>query len=111
MIAIGGHWAMLQTVAWVGMVVSYSEDFGVSEAISMTFDGEHPCKMCKIVKEGRAAEQQQQATLKADSKIDFFSESRVFSNLFPPTIERDPVLTEYAPPRSDPPPLRPPIFA
>lgn len=111
MFAVGGHWAVLQTVAWAGMVVSYSQDNSLGDAISMTFDGAHPCKMCKIVKEGRADEQQQPATLKAEFKIDFFLEIRTVSNLLPPVLERERVLTESAPPRFEPPLLHPPIFA
>ena len=30
----------------------------VTEAISDTFDGEHPCSMCKAIKQGRAEEEQ-----------------------------------------------------
>ena len=42
----GGHWALLQTTAWVGMLADYSRSYGVEKAVSMTFDGDHPCKMC-----------------------------------------------------------------
>lgn len=42
----GGHWALLQTTAWVGMLADYSRSYGVEKAVAMTFDGEHPCAMC-----------------------------------------------------------------
>ena len=41
--SIGLHWAFLQSVAWDGMVISYSEDAPLSEALAKTFDGRHPC--------------------------------------------------------------------
>jgi hypothetical protein len=46
---LGGHWAILQTAAWVGMVIEYSANDGVQVALSKTFDGEHPCELCKSI--------------------------------------------------------------
>jgi hypothetical protein len=59
-LSLGLHWAFLQTVAWTGMLVSYAQQGTFAEAVSKTFDGEHPCKMCKVVQQGRAAERQQE---------------------------------------------------
>ncbi len=58
-LTLGLHWALLQTVAWTGMIISYSQENSLSAAISMTFDGEHPCAMCKVIKQGRAGERKQ----------------------------------------------------
>lgn len=55
-LSLGLHWALLQTLAWTGMIVSYSRDASLREAISMTFDGEHPCSLCKVIKQGRSEE-------------------------------------------------------
>jgi len=52
----GAHWATLQVGAWVGMFARFSEEGSVGEAISKTFDGKHACRLCRWVKEGRAAE-------------------------------------------------------
>jgi len=53
MVSIGAQWALLQGVAWVGMAVTYSvQDGSVTEGLSKTFDGEHPCPLCKVVKKG-----------------------------------------------------------
>lgn len=46
---MGLPWACLQSVGWVKMVVSYSRHTSLMEAVSMTFDGRHPCKICKAV--------------------------------------------------------------
>lgn len=71
-LSLGLHWAVLQTVAWTGMVVSYSRDATFSEAVSRTFDGEHPCPMCKVIKQGQAEErgQPQKAQVKPGTKMD-----------------------------------------
>ncbi len=36
---LGGHWAFLQTGAWIGMVVQYSQEVGLKTALGQTFDG------------------------------------------------------------------------
>lgn len=55
----GGHYAVLQTVAWTGMLVDYSRSVGLVEGVKQTFDGEHPCKMCLSIEETKKEEQQQ----------------------------------------------------
>lgn len=52
-LSIGLQWAGLQSAAWVGMVVSYSRQVNFGTAIEMTFDGAHPCNLCKAVKKGQ----------------------------------------------------------
>ncbi|MCC6234859.1 MAG: hypothetical protein IT580_19610, partial [Verrucomicrobiales bacterium] len=46
-LATGLHWAVLQGVAWTGMLVTYSRDASLAEAVSRTLDGEHPCALCR----------------------------------------------------------------
>lgn len=46
-ISIGGHWAALQSVAWVAMFATYSQQTSLTAAITQTFDGNHPCGLCK----------------------------------------------------------------
>jgi hypothetical protein len=53
MVSIGAQWALLQGVAWVGMVLTYSmEEGSVAQGLSKTFDGKHPCPLCQVVKKG-----------------------------------------------------------
>ena len=54
--AIGGHWLVLQTVPWGGMIVDYSRAAGLTAAVEKTFDGQHPCGMCKSITETRKSE-------------------------------------------------------
>lgn len=55
--SIGLHWAFLQVVAWTGMVVTYSQTAPVSQAVAKTFDGQHPCKLCKEIANAKKGEQ------------------------------------------------------
>lgn len=110
-LSTGGHWALLQVCAWTGMVVSYSQSATISEAISMTFDGEHPCKLCKVVKQGRKAEQEKPATLKVETKFDLFFDAQSVTVLAPLFLRDNTRISSDVPLRHDPPLLRPPIFA
>jgi len=70
-LSLGLHWALLQTVAWTGMLLTYSRGTSLSEAVTKTFDGQHPCALCKFVENGRAEEkEQEQQQLKPGSKLD-----------------------------------------
>ena len=57
----GGQWAALQTVAWARMAVDYTREAGsLRQGLAETFDGEHPCELCRQVKAGVEKERQQE---------------------------------------------------
>jgi len=104
--ALGGHWAILQSVAWMTMVAGYSQTAPLKEALVKTFDGKHPCSICKFVANGKKSEQKQE-TQKLLTKLDFFLASTT-AGLFPPA----PDALHFTPPpaaraRSDTPPTPP----
>jgi hypothetical protein len=50
--AVGLHWILLQSVAWLGMVVIYTQqEASLLEGLSKTFDGAHPCALCLAIRE------------------------------------------------------------
>lgn len=63
MVSMGGHLVLLQTIAWGSMIFSYSDKAPFSEAVEKTFDGEHPCELCKLVKETKREEEKKPVTL------------------------------------------------
>jgi hypothetical protein len=70
-LSLGLHWALLQTVAWTGMLITYTRHASFQEAFTKTFDGQHPCALCKVIKNGRAEEkQQEQQQVKPGFKLD-----------------------------------------
>lgn len=102
---LGLHWAILQTVAWTGMLISYSRGVSMKVAVAKTFDGQHPCPLCKAIKKGRAEEKQrEQQQSKPVSKLDF----GMISQAVTLTFERDnvpiPAFNSSAPSRTDAPP-------
>lgn len=49
----GGPLAVLQVVAWGGMLVSYSQENGFRKGVEDTFSGEKPCEMCRKISAAR----------------------------------------------------------
>lgn len=68
----GGHWAMLQSVAWAGMVKNFSRTGSLTEAVSKTFDGKHPCSMCKKIAAAQSHEEKAPMSMKVDKKSEVF---------------------------------------
>ena len=79
---IGGHWALLQSAAWISMAAKFSQKETVAVALEKTFSGKYPCKLCKIVKAGKATEHQQDLQ-KLEAKFEFTLVSGT-CGLFPP---------------------------
>lgn len=106
-VTTGGHWFLLQSAAWVGMAVSYSQSDSFTTALKKTFDGNHPCNLCKMVKAGKASEKKRDLQ-KLDVKFEFTFAAGT-SGLFPPRPIRHFIhFTERASARSDAPVPPPP---
>lgn len=106
-LAMGGHWAVLQSVAWAGMIVSYAQTAPLSVAFQKTFSGQHPCKLCKVVENGKKSEGKKEAP-ENTSKLELFlfsGSSEIYGVIFLPTFDRYAarlVAIDYSPP--EPPP-------
>jgi len=68
--SIGLHWAFLQTVAWAGMIVSYSQKLPLTKAVEKTFDGQHPCSLCKHIAKAKQSERKTEYKFES-SKLEF----------------------------------------
>jgi hypothetical protein len=58
----GAHWALLQSVAWTTMLADNLRTQSMTEAVSQTFDGDHPCSLCKAIVAGKKSEHKSEAT-------------------------------------------------
>jgi len=111
--SMGLHWTLLQTVAWTGMIVSYSRNAPFAEAVARTFDGKHSCPMCLMIRNGRQQEERQQknpSLIKTEKMPDCVLDDRPARIPFAPTETHDAVPTV---PRlhadfPEPPPTPPP---
>ncbi len=69
-ISVGGQWALLQSIAWMGMLVDYSRQGSVTQAVCKTFDGKHPCCLCKAIAAGKKSEQKKEVS-PTSQKLEF----------------------------------------
>jgi hypothetical protein len=60
---LGGHWAVLQSLAWARMLGQYAREGTLASALVKTFDGQHPCQLCLSIKHGQQQEQTQDKNL------------------------------------------------
>ena len=74
-VSIEAHWAALQSVAWATMLVEYSQHATLKNAIAQTFDGAHPCDLCKHVAAGQQLPKKSN-TLKLQIKPDLMCTAR-----------------------------------
>ncbi|HLH52506.1 MAG TPA: hypothetical protein VKY92_02730 [Verrucomicrobiae bacterium] len=63
--SIGLHWAVFQSVAWLGMVISYSQQAPLTEALNQTFDGKHPCSLCNKIAEAKRTQHKSERQFEA----------------------------------------------
>jgi hypothetical protein len=68
----GGHWMVMQTVAWGQMLRDYSKNASTAQAIQRTFSGAAPCTMCKMIAKGQQTEEKVPAAPKLDKKAEVF---------------------------------------
>ena len=105
--SLGLHWMVLQSVAWMGMMVSYSHTDSLPEAFVKTFDGRHPCQICKVVQDGKKAEKKQD-TVKSSKKLDFLMATVEWPLPSPSSRERIPDPTILSLVYNEQPPVPPP---
>lgn len=105
--ALGLHWPILQTIAWVTMTIDYSRTHTLADAIEKTFDGKNPCKVCRFVEDGRESEEKDSAPSQK-TKLDLMLclEPAPFSP--PDEIEHKTAFLDEPFSRGQAPPLPPP---
>ena len=81
MVSVGMHWALLQSIAWTSMLVRYSQQgYSVSAALVQTFDGKHPCKICRVTEAGRKAQTTSEKIVPIQKQDLFFQQLEVSWN-------------------------------
>ena len=61
-VVLGGQWALFQTMAWTTMLATNLQSNSLDAAVSMTFDGKHPCSLCRAIAAGKQSEKKNTAT-------------------------------------------------
>ena len=92
---LGGHYAIVQTMAWATMLWSYSQEGkSLLAGAEKTFSGEAPCPRCRAVKSSREREEQKApTTVKVEKKSEVTFAFREITAPLPPSafLHRSPV--------------------
>jgi hypothetical protein len=59
---LSAHWLVLQSIAWTSMLADNLRSSPFPEALEKTFDGKHPCGLCKAIDAGKKSEQKKEFT-------------------------------------------------
>jgi len=59
--SIGLHWAFFQSVAWTSMLADNLRHDSLAQAVTHTFDGQHPCTICKAIAAGKKSEKKSES--------------------------------------------------
>lgn len=103
----GLHWAALQTAAWTSMLASNLRGDSFSEAVSKTFDGKHPCCLCKAIAAAKKAEKKS-AAIAPVLKMEFLPVAVRFNLIYPKPISAFTMAEFSAAASFSKPPLPPP---
>jgi hypothetical protein len=108
--SIGGHWALLQSVAWTRMLIERTQADSFAVAVQTTLDGEHPCDLCKRITQGEQSEKHPEK-IQVKVKLDILCERRLLV-IVPPSQA---IIFQSGPtegmPRAERPPVPPPRAA
>ena len=101
--ATGSHWIVLQSVAWTTMLADNLQNQSFTEAVQRTFDGKHPCCLCKEIAKGKQSEKKSEFQVEL-KKLEFSYTPFVF--VFAPPLhfwevrvpQNSPPLLVHSPP-------------
>jgi hypothetical protein len=76
--SIGLHWAFFQSVAWVGMVITYSQEGTLTQALVKTFDGKHLCSLCNQIVQAQKSQKKSDRHFEV-KKLEFINAGQVIA--------------------------------
>jgi len=98
---------VLQSVAWTTMLADNLRTQSLTEAVTHTFDGEHPCCLCKAIAAGRKSEQKKEFTAPLQ-KLEFPPVKENFVLIAPSSFQLLPLENSSAKSLAQKPLLQPP---
>jgi hypothetical protein len=105
--ATGTHWLALQSVAWTAMLAENLQTSSLQQAIQCTFDGKHPCCLCKEIAKDKQSEKKTDVQVEL-KKFDFSHNRFEFvfsapSHFYEVRIPNDAAISLTEPPSLPPP--------
>ena len=105
--ATGAHWAVLQSVAWATMLADNARVAPLPEALEKTFDGKHPCALCKQIANGRQSEKKSDTQIEL-KKLEFIRQAMALTLVSPAHFPSVSEFTTPGPCLTRTPPVPPP---
>ena len=110
-LAVSAPWPLLQSAAWLKMVAAYSRTASLSRAISMTFDGKHPCRLCLLIQQSQTQERQHPRAVDPDNKLELGPPPEIPALTHPPLVPLPSSAAAEPVSRREPPSTPPPRAA
>jgi hypothetical protein len=104
---LGAHWTLLQTVAWTTMLADNLHSNSFQVAAEKTFDGKHPCCLCKAIAAGKQSEKKTEFSFPLQ-KLEFPPANENFTLIAPSQFQLLPLKNSSAKPLAQKPLLQPP---
>ncbi len=108
--ATGTDWIVLQSVAWVRMAANYSQNSTLRDTLVKTFDGNHPCNLCKAIAAGKKCEKKPEFPMQSQ-RVEFPPLNAQFVFVAPEKFQPLLVVNLSAESRALQPPTPPPRVA
>jgi hypothetical protein len=105
--ATGTHWWVLQSVAWTTMLAENLQTTSWQKAVVCTFDGKHPCCLCKEIAKGKQSEKKSEFQVEL-KKLEFSHTASEFAFCPPSDFREVRAGNETATPLTHAPPVPPP---
>jgi hypothetical protein len=104
---LGAHWTLLQTVAWTTMLADNLQSSSFQVAAEKTFDGKHPCCLCKAIAAGKQSEKKTEFSFQSQ-KLEFPPVKEDFALIAPSQFQLLPSENSSAKSFAQKPLLQPP---
>ena len=104
---LGAHWMLLQTVAWTTMLADNLQSKSFHIAVEKTFDGKHPCCLCKAIAAGKQSEKKTEFSFQSQ-KLEFPPLNGNIVLIAPSQFQLLPLENSSAKSFAQKPPLQPP---
>ncbi|MBM3857162.1 MAG: hypothetical protein FJ390_04280 [Verrucomicrobia bacterium] len=92
----GGHWAVLQGIAWSRMLQSYATKGSFQSAVEKTFDGKHRCSLCKKIEQAKQQEKKNSFVNETFKKKEgVLEQSFLLLTLFPSDFHFSPMKKSF----------------
>jgi hypothetical protein len=106
----GAHWGALQSVAWIRMLAENLRTSSFADAVSRTFDGQHPCSLCKVIASAKKSEKRMDFPQPL-TKFEFPLTTQLLLLVAPTRFQLVPIGNKFIESLSQQPPTPPPRAA